>query len=320
MSILAEIPIGPMAGIATSVFWTGTALLFTAASRRLGATLVNGARIGIAIVLLAVTQRCLAGVWIPPALPRQYLLLAASGVIGLTIGDQALFSAFVRIGPRLAMLMMTTSPLMAAIFGWVALSETLTPLAIVGILLTLGGVGWVVLERPGRTTPTADAARWSGILLALLGAACQAGGMLLSKQGIGHGWLPDNEHLDPQAATLVRMFFAGVGVVPLFALHWLRHRRRQPTRPTTVVRDARSRGWLFTFLGACVGPYLGVWMSLIAIDRAPLGIGQTLCSLSPVFILPFSVWIHGEKLSVRAVVGAIVAVGGSTLLFLTPTG
>ena len=40
--------IGPAAGVATSVCWTGTSLFFTAAGRRLGPTLVNAFRIAFA--------------------------------------------------------------------------------------------------------------------------------------------------------------------------------------------------------------------------------------------------------------------------------
>ena len=61
---------------------------------------------------------------------------------------------------------------------------------------------------------------------------------------------------------------------------------------------------------------MGVWMSLVATDRAEVGVAQTLCSLSPVFILPFAVWFEKERIGIRAILGATVAVCGSALLFL----
>ncbi len=307
--------IGPAAGVATSVLWTFTSLAFTGAGRRLGAVFVNGARIALAIILLGVTHRLLTGVWVPEARFEQVLYLALSGIVGLTIGDQALFSAFVAIGPRMAMLIMTTSPLLAAFFGWVALGETLHATAWVGIVLVIGGVGWVVLERPPLTTPADTRHRARGIVLAFVGAACQAAGLLLSKQGMGHGWLACGERMDPQAATLLRMVFAGVGFLPIFIIHRARQRKRRAVAASPTRSGSRGVGYFLTVCGAFVGPYLGVWMSLVASDRAPLGIAQTLCSLSPVFILPLAVWIQKERLSVRAVLGAFVAVAGSAILF-----
>jgi drug/metabolite transporter (DMT)-like permease len=314
-----ETYVGQAAGVATSALWTATSLLFTAAGRRIGPTAVNAIRIALAIVLLGVTHRLLKDAWMPDLLPRQLIFLALSGIVGLSIGDQALFTAFVHIGPRLSMLIMTTAPLFAALLGWLALGETLGGLAWVGIALTVGGVAWVVLERPSMPTPLYNPHRVRGVMLAFMAAACQAGGLLLSKQGMGHGWLPDGEHLKPQAATLVRMLFAGLGMVPILALHHVRERRRRAAGIHPQRLGSREAGLVFAAAGAIVGPYLGVWMSLEAVDRTMVGIAQTLCSLTPVFILPFAVWISKERVSPRAALGAVIAVAGVALLFFRTT-
>ena len=308
--------IGPAAGVATSMLWTATSLLFTAAGKRIGPTLVNGSRIALAILLLAAAHRLLTGGWFPDIVVRQVLLLALSGIVGLAIGDQALFTAFVHIGPRISMLIMTTAPLLATFFGWVALGETLGGWAWIGIALVIAGVGWVICERPSQQSQGATRQRLRGLLLAFVAAACQAGGLLLSKQGMGHGWLPAEQRLDPQAATFVRMLFAGLGVLPIVAVHAYRQRvRRVPYAPLLRAGSLRA-GLLFAAGGAVVGPFLGVWMSLVASDRAPLGIAQTLCSLPPIFLLPFAALIHKEHIGPRAVLGALLAVSGAALLFV----
>ncbi|MFH2000213.1 MAG: DMT family transporter [Planctomycetota bacterium] len=310
--------IGPAAGVLTSVLWTFTSLFFTAAGKRIGPTVVNAARIGMAILFLAFTHRFLTGTWIPSASAEQVLFLALSGVIGLSLGDQCLFTAFVCIGPRLTMLIYATSPIHAVLFGWIVLDERLAGFAWLGIFLVLCGVAWVVLERRIEDSRENRPHRIKGIVLAFIGAACQAGGLLLSKQGMGHGVLPAAaEHLDPQTATLIRMFFAGLGVLPILLFHGWRQRQRMKSQIVRIkaFEGSRAAGWGFAVCGAVVGPYLGVWMSLVASDRVPLGVAQTLCSLTPVFILPMAAWIHKERISPRAVAGAFLAVGGSALLF-----
>ncbi|HUU85156.1 MAG TPA: DMT family transporter [Phycisphaerae bacterium] len=307
--------VGPAAGITTSLLWTGTSLCFTAAGKRIGPTMVNGTRIALAIVLLGLTHRFMAGTWIPTASIGQVTFLAFSGIVGLAIGDQALFTAFVSIGPRLAMLIMATAPIFAAFFGWLALGETLPDVAWIGIALTIGGVGWVVFERQHDGSVVRNPHRLLGVLFAFVAAACQAGGLLLSKQGMGHGWLPEDQHMTPQAATFVRMVFAGLGVLPIVLLHARRQRKRRAAGIRPFPPEARRAGLILAACGAVVGPYLGVWMSLVAADRAAMGVAQTLMSLTPVFILPFAVLVHKERISPRAVIGALIAVGGSALLF-----
>ena len=121
-----DIYLGPAAGIATSILWTATSLSFTAAARRIGATLVNSLRIFMAAVLLGITHRLIFHTWVPHAADSQQIVfLAISGLLGLSIGDQALFISYVDIGPRLAMLVMATSPILAALFAWAALGEEL---------------------------------------------------------------------------------------------------------------------------------------------------------------------------------------------------
>jgi len=313
-----DIYIGPIAGVGTSVLWTATSLLFTAAARRIGTTTLNIVRITLAVVLLGVTHRLMTGAWIPSMVGGQVLFLALSGIVGLSIGDQALFTSFVYLGPRLAMLIMATSPIYAALFGWLALGETLHGIACLGMALTIGGVAWVVLERPQDQVLADRSRQVRGVILASIGAACQAGGLLLSKQGMGHGWLPAAEHLDPQAATLVRMSFAWLGMIPILAVHGLRQRKRRASGIPSSSTGSLRAGLMFAAFGAVVGPYLGVWMSLVAADRAPVGVAQTLCSLTPVFLLPFAIAIHKERISPRAAVGAVIAVAGTALLFFTP--
>jgi len=310
---------GYLAGLATSLLWTCTSLVFTAAGRRLGVTFVNGGRILLAILLLATTLRLTAGSWWPPVQMRQVALLGASGIIGLAIGDQALLTSFLDIGPRRASLIMTAAPLFAALFGWVALNERLSVTAWLGIVATVGGVAWVIAERRESEFGAHPPRAARGYGLALLAAACQAGGLLLSKEGMGHGWLLREQMLSPQPAALVRMTFAGAVMVPLLGMRiWREMQRRRAGLPRQT-QGSRTAGVVLTTIGAVAGPYLGVWMSLIASDRAPLGIAQTFCSLTPIFILPFAAKMHGERITARSALGASVAVAGLGLLFLKPS-
>jgi len=309
--------IGPAAAVATSMLWTASTLLFSTAGRRLGPTIVNVVRVWLALVFIGITSRIITGRWIPDAQWGQFAWLAASGVLGVCIGDQALLTSYVLIGPRLAALVTTTAPLMAALFGVAALGEHLSVAAIVGMFMTVGGVAWVVLERNPTQREFRPSQRWLGVALATVSAACQAGGMLMSKKGIGHGWLPHEQHLLPVEASLTRMAAAAISVLPLLALRAARA-KSQPPAADTIDGPSATTSWTCAVFGAVVGPFLGMTLSLLAADRIPIGIAQTLCSLSPIFILPVLAVLHGERISARAACGAVVSVAGGALLFTSP--
>ncbi len=70
------------------------------------------------------------------------------------------------------------------------------------------------------------------------------------------------------------------------------------------------------FLGTLVGPFAGVMLFMVALRYSPAGIVSTIVATMPVLILPFSIFLYHERVSLRAAGGALVAVAGVALLML----
>jgi drug/metabolite transporter (DMT)-like permease len=222
-----------------------------------------------------------------------------SGVIGLAIGDTLLFQSYAWIGPRLATLLMALAPPMSAAIAWIGLGERLGGRALLGMALALSGIIWVVRERgTRRAAGTASAHRRLGILLGLGAAACQAIGAVLAKRGM--------LAVDPLPATLVRMVSAAAGIlVAALASGHL-------PRALPALRAGR-----FLALALCasvLGPYLGVWLSLVSLKLTETGVALTLMAMSPILVIPLAARVFGERASARTVVGTVIAVAGVTIL------
>ncbi len=298
---------GEIAGVATAFCWTATSMFFEAAGKRIGSLSVNLIRLFIAFALLGTVNWISRGLFLPmDASVHNLLWLALSGLIGFTIGDLLLFQAFVVVGARVSMLVMALSPPMAAIFGWIILGETMEVTAVVGMTITLSGIMMVVLNRPAKT-PDGKKARlkdWItnplGLLLAFGGSTGQALGLVLSKKGMA-GY-------DVVASTHIRVMAGAIGfmVVFFFMKRW--------HKVFAALKD--RKGMLFTSGGAFFGPFLGVTLSLVAVKFTSAGIAQTLMSLTPVFILLPAAVIFKERVTLREIVGAFVAVGGVALFFI----
>ncbi len=82
-----------------------------------------------------------------------------------------------------------------------------------------------------------------------------------------------------------------------------------------VRADRRAAAAIFG--GAFTGPFLGVWMSLVAVQSSRVGIASTLMAMTPVLSLPLVHWVLQERISPRAVLGTLVAMAGVALLILT---
>jgi drug/metabolite transporter (DMT)-like permease len=86
--------------------------------------------------------------------------------------------------------------------------------------------------------------------------------------------------------------------------------------PRVFAALRQGRALAYTGVGAFAGPFLGVSLSLIAVRNTHVGIAATLMSLMPVLILAPAVLLMRERVSWRAGLGAVGAVGGAAILFL----
>jgi drug/metabolite transporter (DMT)-like permease len=291
--------VGELAGLATSALWVVSSLSFTAAVRHIGATRLNLLRTAAAAVILTSLHVLATGSMLPWGRADAPVWLVASGIVGLTIGDQFLFSAYVHMGPRFVALLMTLAPSMAAAIAFVGFDQGMGPMGVLGMLITTAGVAWVALGRGGAGAHVSAQSLRRGLWLGLGAAACQAIGVVLSKQGLDRG-------LTPLGALVWRMDAAAITLLPLglWAM-W-----RGGPRPAGALRQAMPP----MALGVLTGPLLGVYCSMVATERLPVGVAATLTQLVPVFILPVSRILHREPISTRALTGAIIAVAGVAVL------
>lgn len=279
--------------------WSATGLFFAEAARRIGALRVNLLRLPLALGLLSLALAA-TGASFASLDGTRIWYLAASGIVGLVIGDLALFEAMRRIGPRLAFLIMSLAPISASVAGLLLLGERPGRLALLGIAITLAGVTWVVGEpRSGQPHGSHGGI---GAVLAVVAAACQGVGLVLAKLGMA-GEVP------PLAATWVRM---GTATVVIWALTAVAGRARG-----LDVAGATRRAWLPVVGGAFFGPFLGVWLSLVAARFTEVGIAATIMATTPVLVIPVLMVLERYRPTVRALVGTAVTVAGVALLFLS---
>lgn len=114
--------------------------------------------------------------------------------------------------------------------------------------------------------------------------------------------------VDALQSTILRLAHA----ILLLAL-WSLVRRQPVVSLSAFVQSPRLALWMLT--ATLLGTVFAMWLQQVAIDLTAVGIVQTLLSTSPVFILPI-VALQGEGVSLRAVVGALVAMVGIGLLYL----
>lgn len=290
---------GEAAALTASALWAIASLLFTSLSRNHGPIVMNVLKCIIALAMMALTLLILDGeIWPAELANRDLAILAVSGLVGLTVGDTAYFNALTRLGPRRALLIMALVPPTTSLLAWPVLGEDITLAMTAGIGLTLAGVAWVIRERAPDDDRSMELA---GLLFAFVAMFCQSAGNVLTKLG--------GAHTSALGISVVRVLFGSIGLLVVVGGAG---RLREIVEPLQD-RATRSRLVVATFLGT----YLGIWLLNTGLKyTSHTGIAATLSSTSPIFILPLA-WIFlGERFSVRAVGGAVLAVVGIAVLFL----
>jgi drug/metabolite transporter (DMT)-like permease len=229
--------------------------------------------------------------------------LFISGIIGFAIGDFFLFKAFVSIGARISMLIMSLAPPVAALLGWLILDEKLTLFQFLGMIVTLTGISLVVLQRKkGDKAIKLKNLKYPiiGILLAFGGAVGQGAGLVLSKLGM--------KDQDAFAATEIRVIAGifGLGLIISFSRNW-----RKVAQTIRIRKDM-----VLISTAAFVGSFLGVSLSLLAIKHTNTGVASTLMAIQPILMIPASIIFLKEKVNFVESFGAFIAVGGIVLFFL----
>lgn len=291
---------GEFAALLTAIFWTITALAFEGATKRVGPFAVNLIRLLFAFGFLSILSYFSRGIAFPTdADSHMWLWLGLSGVVGFILGDYFLFASYPMIGSRMAMLMMTMAPPIAAFLGWIALGETMNLKSLGGMALVVSGIGIAIWNKPnGEKRKLKFPIR--GLIYAFIGAIGQGGGIVLSKYGMGE--------YDAFAATQIRVIIAVIGFMIIISFL-----KRWKNVFDTFKNKPAIRGII---IGSVFGPFLGVSFSLLAVQNTSTAAASTIMAIVPVIIIIPAVVLYKQKVSLPEISGAILSVIGVALFFI----
>ncbi len=292
---------GEIAALATALCWAVTATSFESAGKKVGSMNLNLMRLLLGMIFLSTFTFVTRGYVLPTdATASGWFWLMMSGFVGIVLGDLLLFEAFVRIGSRISMLIYASVPPLSGIMAYFFLGESMTWIQILGMLVTLVGIASVILVPVEGQKKMKLSHPLAGILLAFGGAFGQAAGYILGKFGMAE--------YDAFSSTQIRLIAGIIGFAVLFTLrgHW----------PKFKDAFKQKDAYLPLGLGSFFGPFLGISLSLFAVQRINPGVASTLTSITPVLLIPFAFFIKKETVRMREVIGTVVTLVGIGIMFM----
>ena len=288
---------GEVAALMAALAWATASVIWVRAGRRIPPLELNLAKGIIGCVLLALTLALTGGLFVTVD-RRAVILLGVSGAVGIGLGDTAYFESINCLGARRALLLSMLAPPLAGVVAWIFLGEKLRPAAWAGMALTILGVAWVITERfHGANGGASRALR--GVAMGGAAACAQVVGAVLSRAAF------TQTSVGALQSALLRMSAAVVTLLVWIPL--VRSKGEWTLRHSPDV-------WRLVLAATVIGTYVGISLQQVAFKHASAGVTQALLSTSPLFILPIVV-LGGEKVSIRAVGGVLVALLGISILF-----
>jgi drug/metabolite transporter (DMT)-like permease len=296
-----------LAAFLTTFLWAASSVCAWRSARLIGGAEANFWRLCLSSALLAVwANTCGQGLF-GDAFP----IFLVSGLIGVGLGDTAMFQALPRLGSRLTVLLVTClTPPFAALIEWLWLGTTLPLPQILAGLFILAGVALAL--SPGGHLHLTRAAVVTGTVACAVSALAGAVGAVLSRKGyaITHA---GGQTLDGGTAAFERLLggLLVAGVWLLLARHREIKAHLSGDGPETRVGIEKWQAvWPWVLANGILGQTLGVSCYQWALEQLPTGVVLSISALTPLAVIPFARIIEGERPARHSLAGSVLAVLG----------
>lgn len=295
--------------VLTAVLFASSVVLGHRAAKLAGSLEANFWRVIIATVFLSLWAFTFgaglsgAGLW----------WFALSGAIGVGLGDFAIYQALPKLGPRISSLVVQClMAVFGALFDWLWLGTHISNQQILLSIVTLSGVV-IALGTMDEIREHARTLR-PGLALATFGAAATAAGAMFSSKAfkVIHA---AGGSLDGLTAGFQRMV-GGLGISLLFyaALRFANHNAKDPL--LAIATPERKKAWFWIIGNSLAGQTLGVSAMQWALASTRASQVLVIVATAPIMVIPLARIFEGERVTARAVVGSLIAVGGVIGLIL----
>ncbi|MGO8764794.1 MAG: DMT family transporter [Limisphaerales bacterium] len=296
------------AALLSALCFAVSAICAYRSSTQIGGVEANFWRICMAAFCLALWANTFGGGVNGEAFPW----FAASGVIGIGLGDTFYFQALPRLGSRRAVLLTQCFiPVFAILIEWLWLGTRLSAAQLFFIAVILCGVA--IALAPGDHAKIPAHLLWFGIGCTALAGVCSAFGAVLSRKAYFIAQAA-GDHPDPGTTGYQRVL--GGLLVPgfiLLAAKWKSarvHGGLFEQKTLQVAREKWKRIWPWVFGNSFAGQTLGVTCLQWALQKIPAGIALTIVATTPLILLPMTRFVEHEKIGGRSLSGAVIAVAG----------
>jgi drug/metabolite transporter (DMT)-like permease len=290
-------PVGDLCALVSALFWSFSVILMRVSGLQVAPLPLTFFKIWVAVVLLMITLVWEGSPWVLDLAGWDYFRLVVSAILGITLADTMIAAALNRLGASLQALADCVYAPAIALVGLMMFGESLGAWELIGGALVVSGV-FVGAARTVEIKEPGDL--WIGILLAAGAHIIMAVGILMVRDLF-------REHSLIWVSTFRFVVAGGV----MFLLVALRGRAQLRN---LFLGFRRRDTWKVMIPMSIFGPFLATLFWVAGFKHLSAGRAAIFNQMSTVFIVILAYVILRERLTVRKIVGVVLAILGSLLV------
>jgi drug/metabolite transporter (DMT)-like permease len=295
-------PIGEILSLASAITWGISVSLFKIIGNTISPYVLNPLKNTIGTILFIIT--CLMVSDISAISNLTYLdclILALSGVIGITIADVLFLISLNILGTSRSSIINTIYSPMVIVLAYFILGETLTYIHIIGGILILGSI----LYLSFTPNDDDDVGLKRGLIIGIIAYSLMALGIIMVKPIL-------NKCADSIELQLWIILFRLVpGTLLSYITMSVMHSKNE------IVSQLSDRKiWPIILLGSFLGTYVGFAMWVIGMAKTSASIASILNQTSTIFIAFFGWLILKETFSRKMMLCFFIALVGAFIIII----
>lgn len=290
--------LGSVFALSSAFFWATAVILYKKSGDLFSPLSLNIYKSVVALILIPLTMLILGVPFIPDIPVNDWLLLALSGILGITLADLFFFTALNKLGAGLMAVIECLYLPSVLFFSYLILGEKLGPGGIIGSLLVLAAVLVGSVGRKNITNQQSFSKEdVQGIIAGILSVVFLAIGIVIIKDVL--------EQTNVFWATLVRVVAGSISLFILVICH--------PNRRLYFKELKFSRAWLTAFPASLCGNYFALIFWVAGMKYTTASQAAILNQMSSVFIFILAALFLKEKITVNKAMAICLAVTGAIL-------
>ena len=294
-------PIGEILSLASAITWGISVSLFKIIGNTISPYVLNPLKNTIGTVLFILTCLMVSDISVISNLTYlDCLILALSGVIGITIADVLFLISLNILGTSRSSIINTIYSPMVIVLAYFILGETLTYIHIIGGILILGSILYLSF------TPNDDVDGLKrGLIIGIIAYSLMALGIIMVKPIL-------NKCADSIELQLWIILFRLVpGTLLSYITMSVMHSKNE------IVSQLSDRKiWPIILLGSFLGTYVGFAMWIIGMAKTSASIASILNQTSTIFIAFFGWLILKETFSRKMMLCFFIALVGAFIIII----